>query len=174
MFLTQPESEGSLTEVSNRGTRVSLALDFRRSHASPTFTGEAFVLARRGDREFYRLPKTDGLPCWGTGKLRNGSRRIGVSCQFKPQFPSRAFPLQDFSPMEMSVERPHPHYIWLSGVAADGVHRIAVIDEDNRLVPAVDVVDNVYFAEKLPKGDYLGIAALDSDGGVIWRSTPVP
>ena len=96
-----------------------------------------------------------------------------MSCQDKPQFPSRKYPLQDFSPIEMSLERPHPHYMWLAGIAADGVEKIAVIDADNRVVPAADVVDNVYFTRTLPKGDFFGLAALDRDGDIVWRSSPV-
>jgi hypothetical protein len=173
-LLVQRESADPLTTLSNRGTPTELDLP-RKSHFSgPSLTGDAFLIAQREDRRFFRLPRTDGTPCWATGMLRRGVWSLGsMTCEDRPQFPSREYPLQDFSPIEMSNERPHPHYMWLSGIAADGIEKIAVIDSDNRVVPAADVVDNVYFTRALPKGDFFGLAALDGDGDIVWRSSPV-
>lgn len=173
-LLLRDEPAPLFTAVSNTGTPAEIDLP-RASHLpGPSVTGDAFLIAQREDRRFYRLPRTGGT-CWATATLRKGEWRIGsMSCQDDPQFPSRAFPLQDFSPIEMSLARPHPHFMWLSGIAADGVEKVAVIDSDNRVVPAADVTDNVYFSKTLPKGDFFGLAALDGEGRIIWRSTPVP
>ncbi|HEY7705813.1 MAG TPA: hypothetical protein VH968_01435 [Gaiellaceae bacterium] len=171
--LRKDERSESLTEVSNRGKPISLALDVGARPNAPMFGDEAFVLAQRGDREFYRLPATP-TACWGTGTLRRGSRRVGaIGCQSKPQFPSSRLPVMDFSPITMSHERPFPHYMRLEGIAADGVAQIAVIDADDRLHPAADVVENVYYADTLPQGSHLGLAALNGRGDVIWRTPRV-
>jgi hypothetical protein len=172
---TPTESGDSFTSLSNRGTPTTLELPRRGHFPGLQLTGEAFLIAEREDRRFYRLPQAGGPPCWATSTLHRGNWRVGsMSCQQRPGFPSREFPLQDFSPIEASLERPHPHYMWLSGIAADGVKQVAVIDADNRVVPATDVVDNVYFTKDLPKGDFFGLAALDRDGRIVWRSSPVP
>jgi hypothetical protein len=174
VILMQQSPEPSLTKMSNAGTPTKLNLGRGTHMGGPALTGDAFLIAQRENRRFYRLPRADGTTCWASGRLRKGEWRVGsMTCMDTPQFPSRKYPLQDFSPVEMSLGRPHPHYLWLLGLAADGVKRIAVIDADNRVVPAAEVVDNVYFTDELPKGDFFGLAALDGDGDIIWRSSPV-
>jgi hypothetical protein len=175
VLLTQGDDEvPTFTTVSNHGKPSKLELGRMTHMGGPGITGEAFLIAQREDRRFYRLPQVDGQPCFATARRIRGTWRLGsMTCQHRPQFLSRAFPLKDFSPIEMSLERPHPHYMWLAGIAADGVARVAVIDADNRVVPAADVVDNVYFTNELPEGDFFGLAALDGDGEIIWRSSPV-
>lgn len=133
----------------------------------------AFLLARRGDYEFFRMSLADGTSCWGAKKSYSSEEGVmSRACQRESGFPSRARPLLDYSTLEQTDES-YPRLIRLAGFAADGVAQIAVIDPDNRLVPAVPVEDNVYFTEQLPQGDFFGLAALDRDGDIVWRNSPV-
>ena len=58
------------------------------------------------------------------------------------------------------------------GVAADGVKRVAVIDDEDRLVPMAEVANNAFFAAA-PSDRIKAIAALSEGGAVIWQSAPV-
>jgi hypothetical protein len=167
----QPSS--SFAELSNRGTPAEFDLPVSLPGPTSALTGDALLIAEREDHRFYRLTHPRGLACLAVQRRHENVWYLGaVGCP--PQFPSRAHPLMDFSSIEASMERPHPHFLLLAGIAADGVKRIAVIDADNRVVPAVDVVDNVYFTRSLPKGDFHGLAALDADDKVVWRDPPAP
>jgi hypothetical protein len=57
------------------------------------------------------------------------------------------------------------------GLAADGVSKVGVIDEEDRLVPMADVERNAFFADA-PEGRVKSVVALDEAGEVIWRSPP--
>jgi hypothetical protein len=60
----------------------------------------------------------------------------------------------------------------LRGFAADGVKRIGALDAAGRVRPPTDVVDNVFTAP--PPSRVRGIAALDEDGEIVWRSDVIP
>ena len=57
------------------------------------------------------------------------------------------------------------------GLAADGVAKVGVIDEQDRLVPMADVDGNAFYADA-PEGRVKSVVALDEAGDVIWSSPP--
>ena len=57
------------------------------------------------------------------------------------------------------------------GLAADGVAKVSVIDEQDRLVPMADVDGNAFSGDP-PDGRVKSVVALDEAGDVIWRSPP--
>ena len=60
-----------------------------------------------------------------------------------------------------------------TGLAADGVTRVGVITELDRLVPLAAVRGNAFYADALSRR-IKAIVALDEKGEVIWQSAPVP
>jgi hypothetical protein len=166
----------SLAAFSNRGRPIELAVPESHGPGEPKFTGDAVLIAERRGLRFYRLPRADGSSCWAAGELRGGIWQIvELVCEKGFQrFPDAKRPVVNVSRFEISIEAPHLHYTSLAGFAADGVTRIAVVDTNNGLVPVADVLNNVYYSKELPKDGVNGLAALDEDGKVVWRSVAAP
>jgi hypothetical protein len=88
------------------------------------------------------------------------------------RFPDREQPVLNVSRFDIIPELQVMAFDTLSGFAADGVKRIAVIDAQNQVVPIAEVVGNIFYSEG-PDDRVKALAALDEAGEVIWRSAPV-
>lgn len=169
------EDGGALATMSARERPVVLPLPERVGLPnSPLLSGEAFLIGERAGFRFLRLPRQDGSSCFAKAEFRSQEwQLIDWSCEIGFQrFPDREQPVMTLSRFQILLGTPYITYDTISGFAADGVKRIAVIDGQDRVVPMADVVGNIFFSVG-PDDRVKGIAALDEAGEVIWRSAAI-
>jgi hypothetical protein len=134
-------------------------------------TGEAILIAERQGVRFLRLPDEDGTSCWATSDRSSGFWSIrSFSCDTEYPFPDPQQPVIVLASVRGDGDL--LTYNELRGFAADGVKRIGALDAAGRVRPLTDVVDNVFTAP--PPSRIRGIAALDEDGEIVWRSDVIP
>jgi hypothetical protein len=141
---------------------------------SPQTTGEAFLIAERNGVRIVRLPREDGSSCWGTTDRRLGDWQLTFfSCETTfGRFPDPENPVLVLSQATFFPGTQLRVYESFQGVAADGVARVGVVDERDRVLPVTRVQRNAFFAAE-PTDRVTGVVALDAEGEVIWRSRPV-
>jgi hypothetical protein len=130
--------------------------------------GRILIMGRRGGRAFYRID----AECFATGpaspKVETFSQ---ISCT--TAFPSAVHPVLDFTIFHSpgaSDERPTKLIVSRSaGVAADGVAKVALVDEAGDVVAETAVVDNTYIFDPSPPGENLRIAAFSETGERIFE-----
>jgi hypothetical protein len=169
------EEDGALATMSARERPVEIPLPERVGLPnSPLLTGEAFLIGERAGFRFLRLPREDGSSCFARAEFRSEEwQLVGWSCEIGFQrFPDRRQPVMSLSPLQILPGTQFITYDTISGFAADGVKRIAVIDAQDRVVPTADVVGNIFYSVG-PSDRVKGIAALDEAGEVIWRSAAI-
>jgi hypothetical protein len=123
-----------------------------------------------GPIAYYAITRKDGSNCFATGLLRNRPHISSLDCPSTGKalaFPSAKAPLLDRS--AFSAGRQTARWIFvLTGLAADGIARVGVIDESGTLHPT-PVVDHVYYTTKLPNGLLRAMVALDPNGRTVYR-----
>jgi hypothetical protein len=141
--------------------------------SSPKPTGEAFFLAERDGIRFVRLPREDGSSCWGTSDRRSNEWQLtNFICETQfARFPDSESPVLMLARGGVLYGTDLMVYESFLGLAADGISKVGVIDEQDRLVPMADVDGNAFQADA-PDGRVKSIVALDEAGEVIWRSPP--
>jgi hypothetical protein len=163
-----------LAAFSTRGTPIEMDIP---ENLGPwgKVTGEAVLIAERGEIRFLRLPREDGSSCWATAEKRSGFWSIiGFSCEGDfLRFPDPKRPVIATGRVTMDPAKRLMSYDRFIGFAADGVKRIGVIDAQNRVIGVTDVVDNTFFAPA-PLTEFKRIVALDAAGEIIWRGAEVP
>jgi hypothetical protein len=170
------DKDGPLATMSARQRSVVMAVPERIGlPGSPLLTGEAFLIGERAGLRYLRLPREDGSSCWANAELRSGEwQLIDFSCEVGFQrFPDAEQPVLNVSRFQIIPGTQFIVYEAISGFAADGVKRVAVIDEQDRVVPIAEVVGNVFYGD-VRSDRVKTLAALDAAGEVIWRSAPVP
>ena len=169
-------SETALAAFSTRGRPIELAVPERYGAPnSPKFTGEAVLIGERGGLRFVRLPREDGSSCWATSERRSGEWQLtNYACETGfLRFPDPERPVIVVGRLTVLPGTQSMVYDSFAGFAADGVRRIGVIDEQERLIQVTGVVDNVFFTPT-PPDRIKAVAALDAAGEVIWRGGDVP
>jgi hypothetical protein len=143
--------------------------------SSPKTTGQAFFLAEKDGIRFVRLPREDGSSCWGTSERRaNEWQLTNFICESQfGRFPDSESPIMLLARGGVLYGTDLMVYESFLGLAADGVSKVGVIDEQDRLVPMADVEGNAFSADA-PEGRVKSVVALDEAGEVIWRSPPRP
>jgi hypothetical protein len=141
--------------------------------SSPKTTGQAFFLAERDGIRFVRLPREDGSSCWGTSERRSNEWQLtNFICETQfGRFPDSESPVLLLARGGVLYGTDLMVYESFLGLAADGISKVGVIDEQDRLVPMADVDGNA-FSGDAPEGRVKSIVALDEAGEVIWRSPP--
>lgn len=141
--------------------------------SSPKTTGQAFFLAERDGIRFVRLPREDGSSCWGTSERRSNEWQLtNFICETQfGRFPDSESPVLLLARGGVLYGTDLMVYESFLGLAADGISKVGVIDEQDRLVPMADVEGNA-FSGDAPEGRVKSIVALDEAGEVIWRSPP--
>jgi hypothetical protein len=169
------EEDGALATMSARESPVEIPLPERVGLPnSPLLTGEAFLIGERAGFRFVRLPREDGSSCFAKAEFRLEEwQLIDWSCEVGLQrFPDRGQPVMTVSRFQILPGTQFITYDTISGFAADGVKRIAVIDGQDRVVPMTNVVGNVFHSEG-PSDRVKALAALDETGEVIWRGAAI-
>jgi hypothetical protein len=141
--------------------------------SSPKTTGEAFFIAERDGIRIVRVPREDGSSCWGTSERRSNEWQLAsfiCESQFG-RFPDSQTPVMLLARGGFLSGTTLMVYESFVGLAADGVAKVGVIDEQDRLVPMADVDGNAFYGDA-PEGRVKSIVALDEAGEVIWRSPP--
>ena len=163
---TSASEKGSLTRLSNKGRVVALhggALD-RAVGAM-----EAFLLAVRGARAYYRVDGQDG-PCIAAGPAGDPGELGTIQCP-RGGFPTPERPVVDLSVYESTSHvRGELSLYRVAGVAADGVASVAFLRPDGSIALRVPVTGNVFASNSVPAGPIAGVVALDSGGKQLWRS----
>jgi hypothetical protein len=141
--------------------------------SSPKTTGQAFFLAERDGIRFVRLPREDGSSCWGTSERRSNEWQLtNFICETQfGRFPDSESPVLLLARGGVLYGTDLMVYESFLGLAADGISKVGVIDEQDRLVPMADVEGNA-FSGDAPEARVKSIVALDEAGEVIWRSPP--
>jgi hypothetical protein len=141
--------------------------------SSPKTTGEAFFVAERDGIRIVRVPREDGSSCWGTSERRSNEWQLtSFICESQfGRFPDAESPVMLLARGGFLSGTTLMVYESFVGLAADGVAKVGVIDEQDRLVPMADVDGNAFYADA-PDGRVKSIVALDEAGDVIWRSPP--
>jgi hypothetical protein len=169
-----PADPAALKRVSNPGEpyRATLPRDevlLQRLAKDGREIGRTLIMGRRGDRAFYRI----GAECFATGPASPTMQSFGlIVCS--PVFPSVARPIIDFtvfhSPGSSDEGRPTTLTVYASaGFAADGVAKVALVDEAGDVVAETAVVDNTYSFDPPPSGANLRIAAFSTTGERIFE-----
>jgi hypothetical protein len=141
--------------------------------SSPKTTGEAFFLAEKDGIRIVRVPREDGSSCWGTSERRSNEWQLkSFICESQfGRFPDAESPVMLLARGGFLSGTTLMVYESFVGLAADGVAKVGVIDEQDRLVPIADVDGNAFYGDA-PEGRVKSVVALDEAGDVIWRSPP--
>ncbi|HEX2496633.1 MAG TPA: hypothetical protein VHK46_07335 [Gaiellaceae bacterium] len=141
--------------------------------SSPKTTGEAFFVAERDGIRIVRVPREDGSSCWGTSERRSNEWQLtSFICESQfGRFPDAESPVMLLARGGFLAGTDLMVYESFIGLAADGVAKVGVIDEHDRLVPMADVDGNAFYADA-PDGRVRSVVALDEAGDVIWKSPP--
>ena len=141
--------------------------------SGPKTTGEAFFLAEKDGIRIVRVPREDGSSCWGTSERRSNEWQLtSFICESQfGRFPDAESPVMLLARGGILSGTILMVYESFLGLAADGVAKVGVIDEQDRLVPMADVDGNAFYADA-PEGRVKSVVALDEAGEVIWNSPP--
>ena len=152
--------------LSNHG-RTTVAI----RHLASAHIRSGSVLAVRGGRAFYRLPRDDGeTPCFGVGPAADVGNPGAVVCPHGG-FPTSGSPVLDLSVYESTRHDVREFSLFrVAGFAADGVAAVEFLRPTGSVALTVPVSDNVYTAANVPHGPIAGFAALDKAGKPLWRS----
>jgi hypothetical protein len=124
-------------------------------------------LGSEGPLAYYAVRRKDGNTCFVTGPARDRPHLSSIDCPTfgrRFRFPSARTPILDHS---VFGGRPPLHLTVLTGIAADGVARVGVLDQGGR-VSSTRVHGNVYYTTALPKTELRAIVALDAAGRRIY------
>ena len=169
-----PPDPVALNRVSNLGKpyRDTLPRDefvLRRLAEDGREIGRILIMGRRGGRAFYRID----AECFATGPAVPTTQSFTqIGCV--PQFPSAVHPILDFTvfhnPGASGERRPTRLIVYRSaGFAADGVARIAFVDEAGEVVAETPVVGNTYSFAPPPPGEDLRMVAFSATGERIFE-----
>lgn len=153
--------------VSNRGTPAQLPPRAKSQLDSlERYKGaKVFVLARRGERTFYRLDGTPEGRCFALG---TGDSLGQVTCDQSGSLGD----ILDLSIVEITSSSTPVGLVSLDGITSDRVGRIHVIGSDGSLVAEVPVTANVYHWKPASPVSVRGATAIGRDGSAIkelWR-----
>lgn len=159
--------------VSNQGASVQILknadqqslVELGAAHggrvSSSALTGAVERLATREGRSIYRIASATGSDCYAVGPANPPDYLFGWT-QCSPNFPSTALPILDFTVF-------HDTTIWRSeGVAADGIARVELRDASANPLADVPVLNNTFHFKGIPAGSIADIAAIDSNGTVVF------
>jgi hypothetical protein len=115
----------------------------------------------------FRVLKSDGSVCWAQGRSGQAWPFGDVDCP-TGSFPSAGQPLIDDSIVEMTATDSAPHFIRVSGIAADGVSTVEALDGQGHVLLTLPVVSNIYSSgsTSLPEGA-VTLQALAPDGTIV-------
>jgi hypothetical protein len=168
-----PADPPGLNHISNPGApyRATLPRDeflLQRLAEDGRAIGRILIMGRRGGSAFYRID----AECFATGPASPKAQTFSqISCT--TQFPSAVHPILDFTVFHgpgTSDERPTTLIVSISaGFAANGVARVAFVDEAGDVVAETAVIDNTYIFDPAPPGENLRIAAFSATGERIFE-----
>jgi hypothetical protein len=186
-----PRELEQLEEIST-GSRGLLSLAEARQLNAYGKIRSIRLLATRGRYTFYVIHLLGRNPgetrfrpesCYAIGRTNApAGQRFGLTgCSPDAQvpFPSRRFPVMDFSIFGRRVNERGFHIDRLAGFAADAVNEIVIVRAGD-VISRTPVRDNVYLrVSGLPTGSFDKIEALDERGRSVWttplaRVRPVP
>lgn len=161
---------GELAKMSNQGERVSPGPG-QRHELENVGASEAWLLATRNTRSFYRLSRDDGSVCYAVNGSTEGDRIGNTVCPLTPtSFPTPVTPVLDLSVFESTSHVPDDfHVIAAQGFAADGVAAVALLDQKGRTIARRRAAGNVYAVDVPPGRLATTVTAYDADGAEIFR-----
>jgi hypothetical protein len=148
--------------VSKKGTPVHLSKQAARRLADVPANRVVHLLGTRGQSAVYRIGNAQST-CYGTGSADLIGQLGAVRCF------EGVRPLMDFSVVEISAADPSVvKFFRVAGVAADHVASVAVIRTDGTLSAQTPVIGNLYVMTTPPTDPAAGLAALDTNGKVVY------
>lgn len=167
-----PPSPPGLDHVSNPGRSVAASAHDAETLARGGGRAELRLLGNVGSAVFYRAPGVSGGSCYGSGPASTGHIAI-LACPTTPigtptpAFPSESQPILDMSASVYNAETHTTRLAELSGVAADGVAKVAVVGADANLRRAF-VSNNLYHVDFDTPFEATKIVAFDLTGREIY------
>lgn len=172
-------STDDFSTASNRGVRVELEGDVAAvrarfgSHPGGADIGmDAYLMATRGGRSFYRLASGPGSNCYAVGPALREPDAFGQIHCAEPF--SRSNPLLDFTVLHGSPNLEYVQLYRVEGIAADGVAAIELRDANGSTLGEAKVLDNVYHFDVLPNTRVETFVALHERGNVVERRLVQP
>jgi len=162
--------DAALARVSNK-QRVPIQLpsnDARAERLKGSGFGNIFMIAKRGNRAFFKFELANGRSCYGVGDVARSWPFGAFGCRNQePFFPSPEQPIFDHSVVGKDNGDAYVRFIRVQGFAADGVARIGLRNPERTIIAETPVADNVYLVEQLPNEPVTSIVALDAEGKAI-------
>lgn len=164
-----PSPSPDLGTISNQGVAISAGANMQAVLTRTGTTGGSIrQLGRRADRVFYRLIGTKRGDCYGSGFGAGPTAQLHEFECGSP-FPSRDQPVLDASVVERTsggILR----VIDVHGVAADGVAKVRILDDEENLVAEAAVTDNIYLIDPLAlsRGNGTQVVAEDTSGAIVF------
>ena len=174
LLLRGDEEDTALSTISTIGRPVEMAVPENLGPFAGDLTGEVELITDHRGLRFVRMARAEGGWCYATADRRFGDWGMtDYSCETAANpFPSPAVPVINVGRQVGTINPQLVEYGTFAGFAADGVRKVGIIDESDRVVPVADVVKNVYYSPTPPPGAK-HLVALDERGEVIWRSAGV-
>ena len=172
---------GQILGLTNSGTPIAETQlpDWQLSALQTTGfpTNTIRLLGKRSGISFYVSRQPNGGTCFAIG-LPPGAATTPIdalSCGSElGSFPSSTDPIADFSASTSAADG-SIQVTRLAGFAADPIASIALLDADDNAIYTTSVVDNIYYAaDDLPVSPAASIAALDSQGRIVYRKQLTP
>jgi hypothetical protein len=135
------------------------------------------LLADQGGYTFYVIEIKGRHPglCFATGHVGRPELFGSMVCPLAESgsdpsaFPSPEHPVLDSSSFELRAGDPYPHVFRLEGFAAVAVKRVGLLDEHDKVVASVPVINSTYLrATDLPRGRVEAIVAFDDAGHRVY------
>jgi hypothetical protein len=172
---------GQILGLTNSGTPIAETQlpDWQLSALQTTGfpTNAIHLLGKRDDISFYISRQPNGGTCFAIGLTPGAAttRIDALSCGSQlGSFPSSTDPIADFSASTSAADGSN-QVTRMAGFAADPITSIALLDAANNTLYTTPVVDNIYYAASgLPAASAASIAALDSQGRIVYRKQLTP
>jgi hypothetical protein len=170
-------NEPEFNRVSNKGTAIAadkIANANRAVIVGSGATSSGRKLGRRGAWDFYSLDGVSSHTCYAAGRAGAEPSLGSITCP-APNSAGQVFPSAEVPVLTVGTSvgwSPASGESWvarLSGVAADGVAAVVVLDANGGVFARASVTNNVFLLADLERTPASAISALDASGKEIHR-----
>lgn len=133
------------------------------------------LIGKAGPLAYYEIRKESGERCFASGELARRPEVGSLTCPAPGAsfaYPSARQPILDFSSFVLDGRTNESRLSVLTGIAADGVARVGVMDVAGHIY-STPLANNAYYAKGLHDGPVVAIVALNAIDDVVYtRSLP--
>jgi hypothetical protein len=158
------EAEGSPVERAQLSERDLRILGLERGRGGTTAIEE---IGNDGRRAYFKVEYADGSVCLASGDVGRGDRFTALRCGER-LLPTAGRPITADVVVEATRADPVMRIWRVTGLAGDGVSRVALVDDRGDEV-GTEVRGNVYTLANLPRRNFVAIVAYDAEGREVYR-----